>query len=90
MMEKRLGELTDTTPEIVIVNPTRVYGPGLLSESNGVSRMIGKYLDGDWKLIPGNGESSGNYVYVEDVVEGHLLAMEKGISGCPFSTDKSR
>ena len=43
--------------------------------------MIKQYIEGRWRLIPGNGESSGNYVYVEDVVTGHLLAMEKGVPG---------
>jgi len=66
---------------IVIVNPTRVYGPGILSESNGVTRMIKKYIEGKWRLIPGDGKSPGNYVHVEDVVSGHILAMEKGVSG---------
>lgn len=81
LMEQTLAELSDPLPEVIIVNPTRVYGPGLLSESNGVSRMIGKYLEGKWKLIPGNGKSSGNYVHVEDVVSGFILAMEKGKPG---------
>lgn len=81
LMEQRLGELQNPKPKIIILNPTRVYGPGVLSESNGVSRMIGKYLEGKWKFIPGNGKSSGNYVHVEDVVSGHILAMEKGKPG---------
>ena len=81
LMEKKLGELSSPHPEVLIVNPTRVYGPGVLSESNGVTRMIGQYLDGKWRLIPGDGCSSGNYVHVEDVVQGHLLAMEKGKPG---------
>ena len=80
-MEKRLGELSGPGPEVIIVNPTRVYGPGVLSESNGVTRMIGKYLAGTWRFIPGDGKSLGNYVHVEDVVSGHLLAMEKGMPG---------
>lgn len=80
-MELSLGELPGLDPEIVIVNPTRVYGPGLLSESNGVTKMIGQYLEGKWRFIPGDGQSSGNYVHVEDVVSGHLLAMDKGVPG---------
>jgi farnesol dehydrogenase len=67
--------------DIVVVNPTRVYGPGLLSESNGVTRMIIDYLKHNWRYIPGSGRQSGNYVFVEDVVTGHLLAMEKGVPG---------
>jgi nucleoside-diphosphate-sugar epimerase len=52
-----------------------------MSESNGVTRMIRNYLKGNWRYVPGNGKQSGNYVYVEDVVSGQLLAMEKGIPG---------
>jgi nucleoside-diphosphate-sugar epimerase len=80
-LEKQLLGRTDTDPEVVIVNPTRVYGPGYLSESNGVTKMIKQYVEGKWRLIPGKGNSSGNYVFVEDVVTGHLLAMLKGRPG---------
>ena len=80
-MEQKLKKHLDTKPEVVIVNPTRVYGPGFLSKSNGMSLMIKKYIAGNWRFIPGDGKRMGNYVYVEDVVTGHLLAMEKGISG---------
>ena len=67
--------------DIVIVNPSRVYGPGLMSESNSVSKLIDRYLKGKWHLIPGNGETIGNYVFIDDVVNGHLLAMSKGLTG---------
>ena len=80
-LEQILMKRIETNPEVVIVNPTRVYGPGFLSESNAVTKMIKQYVEGRWRLIPGNGESSGNYVFVEDVVTGHLLAMEKGTPG---------
>lgn len=66
---------------IIAVNPTRVYGPGALNESNSVTKMIIKYIKGKWHILPGNGESIGNYVYVDDVVNGHLLAMQNGRSG---------
>ncbi len=68
-------------PEVIIVNPTRVYGPGYMSESNGVTKMIKQYMEGKWRFIPGTGIKSGNYVFVEDVVSGHILAMEKGVAG---------
>lgn len=81
MMETILKTLSLKGPEIVIVNPSRVYGPGILSESNGITRIIQNYMHGKWRIIPGNGKSIGNYVYVEDVVTGHIQAMEKGKSG---------
>ncbi|HQU60391.1 MAG TPA: NAD-dependent epimerase/dehydratase family protein, partial [Saprospiraceae bacterium] len=64
--------------QVAIVNPTRVFGPGLLSISNGVTRMIDLYLRGRFRILPGKGHRIGNYAYIEDVVDGHLLAMEKG------------
>lgn len=67
--------------EVVTVNPTRVYGPGLLSDSNGVTRMVKLYIKGRFRLLPGNGKSIGNYAYIDDVVEGHLLAMTHGKAG---------
>lgn len=65
----------------VIVNPTRVYGPGPLNVSNSVTKLIKRYAAGKWKFLPGDGRSVGNYVYVEDVVQGHRLAMQNGKSG---------
>lgn len=65
----------------VIVNPTRVYGPGLLSESNAVTKLIKWYLQGRWRFLPGDGSFIGNYAYVGDVAWGHQKAMKYGKSG---------
>jgi farnesol dehydrogenase len=66
---------------IIIVNPTRVYGPGLLSKSNSLTMIIKQYLSGYWRIIPGNGDLIGNYVFIDDVVEGHILAARNGRNG---------
>jgi nucleoside-diphosphate-sugar epimerase len=66
---------------VVIVNPTRVFGPGPLSEANSVTKMIAWYCSGSWRFILGNGKAVGNYVYVDDLVRGFALAMERGRSG---------
>ncbi|MBV9961946.1 MAG: SDR family oxidoreductase [Parafilimonas sp.] len=66
---------------IVIVNPPRVYGPGIITESNAVTRLVKLYMAGKWKIMPGDGKRTGSYVYVDDVVNGHILAMQKGRSG---------
>jgi nucleoside-diphosphate-sugar epimerase len=75
------AEFTGRGLDVVIVNPTRVYGPGLLNKSNSVTILIKKYLDGTWRFIPGNGSQTGNYVYIDDVVQGHIRALEKGKPG---------
>ena len=66
---------------VVTVNPTRVYGPGKLTESNSITKIIRLYLSGLWRIIPGDGKSIGNYVFIDDVVEGHILAARYGRSG---------
>ncbi|MBL7807310.1 MAG: NAD-dependent epimerase/dehydratase family protein [Saprospiraceae bacterium] len=67
--------------EIVIVNPSRVYGPGDPATINAVNKMIQLYLKGRFRFLPGDGSGMGNYVYIDDVINGHLLAMERGIPG---------
>lgn len=67
--------------ECVIVNPTRVYGPGPVNESNSVTRMISLYARGRWRINPGDGTCVGNYVLVDDVVRGHIQAAVKGKPG---------
>jgi nucleoside-diphosphate-sugar epimerase len=63
------------------VYPTRLFGPGILAESNAVSMMIDLYLRGKWRLILGNGEAGGNYVYVDDVANGMINAMKLSKNG---------
>jgi nucleoside-diphosphate-sugar epimerase len=67
--------------ETIIVNPTRVYGPGSLSESNAVTKMIILYSLGKWHIIPGDGKCMGNYVLVDEVVNGHIMAALRGVAG---------
>ncbi|MFN6946442.1 MAG: SDR family NAD(P)-dependent oxidoreductase [Cytophagaceae bacterium] len=69
---------------VCIVNPTRVYGIGEESESNAVTKLIKLYKSGKWRIIPGNGKRIGNYVYVEDVVKGHILALKKAPNGSQY------
>jgi len=66
---------------VVIVNPTRVYGPGKLTEGNSVSLMIDMYDRGKLPVLLNNGINVGNYVMVDDLVRGHILAMERGKIG---------
>ncbi len=66
---------------VVVVNPTRVYGPGHLTEGNTLSRLIDDYDRGRVPLLLNRGVNVGNYVLVDDVVEGHLRAMEHGRVG---------
>lgn len=66
---------------VCVLNPSRIYGPGFDTGSNPFTKIIEMYLKGQWKIIPGSGEDIGSYPYIDDVVDGHLKAMEKGRSG---------
>ncbi len=81
LMERKIEEYVKKGLHVVLVNPTRVYGPGLLSQANSATKIINMYLQGKWRIIPGNGSRICNYVFIEDVVNGHILAMERGRAG---------
>jgi farnesol dehydrogenase len=55
-----------------------------MTEGNSVSHMIEMFLGGRLPAIPGSGREVGNYVYVDDVVEGHMRAMARGRPGCRY------
>jgi len=65
----------------VIVNPSRVYGPGLNSYSNAINRFIAWVLFKKFVIVPAIGKVRSNYSFIDDVIKGHLLAMEKGLAG---------
>jgi nucleoside-diphosphate-sugar epimerase len=67
--------------DVIIVNPTRVYGPGKLTLSNSVTRIMKLYGKGLWRFIPGDGEAIGNYAFISDVVYGIIQAAMKGKGG---------
>ncbi len=81
IMEEKVWQLPKKQTQVVIVLPSRLYGPGELTVSNSVTKLIKLYAKGLWRLIPGDGKSIGNYVFINDVLDGLILAMKKGRSG---------
>jgi farnesol dehydrogenase len=79
--EQKVKEFAKKGLHAVIVNPARVYGPGKLDRSNPVTRYINILQKSNFSLIPGDGKRIGSYCYVDDIVKGHILALEKGRSG---------
>ncbi len=78
--QKALALAADGFP-LVLVHPTRVYGPGKMTEGNSVSLMIDQYDRGLLPILLHRGVNVGNYVFVDDLVRGHILAMERGRAG---------
>jgi nucleoside-diphosphate-sugar epimerase len=79
--EQKIREYVKRGLDAVILNPARVYGPGRLDRSNPVSRYFNIVKNSRFGLIPGDGRRIGSYCYVDDIVKGHILALEKGRSG---------
>jgi len=69
---------------VVIVYPTNVFGEGIINDSNAATMMIRDYIKGKWKIIPGNGKGTMNYVYIDDIVNGLILAMQTAPTGSSF------
>lgn len=67
--------------EVCILNPSRIYGPGFDTGSNPITKIVELYIKGKWKIVPGNGNDIGSYPFIDDVVDAHISAMEKGRSG---------
>lgn len=67
--------------DIIIVHPTRPFGPGVINEANAVVKMIDLYLKGKFRLILGSGKAKGNYAFIDDVADGCIKAMNKGRPG---------
>jgi NAD+-dependent farnesol dehydrogenase len=70
--------------DVVILYPGVVYGPGDMTEGNIVASMIADHLNGRLPGLVGPGDRHWSYAFVEDVAEGHALALEKGRPGERF------
>jgi nucleoside-diphosphate-sugar epimerase len=81
LMEREAAEWINKGLPLVIVNPTRVFGPGVQSESNSVTKMIDQYRHGQFPILLNRGRNIGNYGFIDDIVEGHISAMERGKIG---------
>lgn len=73
--EQAALEMAERGLPVVVVNPTSVYGPGQTRHMTGA---LIRFLNG---RLPGVVGSKLNFVYIDDVVQGHLLAMERGEVG---------
>lgn len=65
----------------VIVAASRVYGPGHDCNGNVMNGMLKSLLSLRLAFMPSCDTVLANYAYIDDVVKGHFLAMEKGLGG---------
>lgn len=81
MSEDIVSEYVKNGLDCTILSLTRVYGPGLKTYSNGVNALISKMLKNKVLFVPAKLNTEANYVYIDDVVNAQLLALENGESG---------
>ncbi|OQU93112.1 hypothetical protein SORBI_3001G479200 [Sorghum bicolor] len=75
-----LQAAADKVP-ITIVYPGVLYGPGKLTTGNLVSRILIERFNGRLPGYIGDGYDRESFCHVDDVVSGHIAAMEKGRVG---------
>lgn len=66
---------------VVAVYPGVIYGPGKVTAGNVVARMIIERFNGRLPGYLGSGYDKYSFCHVDDVVEGHIAAMNKGRIG---------
>ena len=66
----------------VIVSPSKVFGPsGFETQKVSMNKSIYQFIKGKQTFIPRPGKLIANYCFIDDVVDGHILAMSKGSNG---------
>jgi farnesol dehydrogenase len=79
--EQLTDSYIDKGLDVSVVYPTRVFGPGKLNDANSATQVIDKYLRNKFPFILNGGKNKANWVYIEDVAEGIILAAQKGKQG---------
>jgi nucleoside-diphosphate-sugar epimerase len=72
--EKVVRGYVEEGGDAVVVRPSRVFGPGRMSQANSVTQVIGLYRRGLFRFRIADGDARANYVHVDDVVDGMMRA----------------
>lgn len=80
--ENLVKEYARKGPFTVIVSPSKIYGCGAPdNKAISINKTIHKFINGKLTFIPKPSSLVANYCFIDDVVQGHILAMNKGVSG---------
>jgi farnesol dehydrogenase len=69
---------------VVSVYPGVIYGPGAATEGNHLGPSLAGFLSGRLPPRLGRGDLRICYAFIEDVAEGHRLALERGVPGARY------
>ena len=64
----------------VTVYLTKIFGPGIETHPMSINTIIKKFIRNKISFCPSPDHYISNYVFIEDAINGHILAMEKGVS----------
>ncbi len=81
MEEDVVMDYTRQGMHAVVVLPAKVYGHGNVSHSLTTNAVIDQFIRRGIAFIPAPGTYKACFCYVDDIVNGHLLAMQHGSSG---------
>ena len=66
---------------LTILIPTVLYGPGVRTEGNHLSPLLTELLWGRPLPLPDGGKWIWNFAFIDDVAQGHRLALERAKGG---------
>jgi farnesol dehydrogenase len=83
LADRRARQAAEDGTPIVCVYPGVIYGPGAATDGNLLGGMFADHLAG---RLPGviGADHTWSYAFVEDVAEGHVLALERGRAGARY------
>lgn len=65
----------------IVVSPSKIYGPGNFSHSLTANAVIKQFLKYNIVFVPGPSFYKASFAFLDDIVNGHILAMEHGVKG---------
>jgi NAD+-dependent farnesol dehydrogenase len=74
----------DAGAPLVTLYPGVIVGPGRLTEGNFITAMLRDHLRGKLVPLPAGGRKTWSYVHVDDVVAGHLAALDAPAPGSSY------
>ena len=81
LAEKLVREYAELGLYTVIVSPTKVFGPGIDVNRLNINAVIKRFISGKLCFCPSPDDFLSNYVFINDLVNGHLIAATKGRKG---------
>ncbi len=84
LADRRARHSIETGAPLTVVYPGVIYGPGELTEANGVLRHVLDLAQGRLPALLGRPERRWNYVFVDDVAAGIVAALERAAPGSRY------